>query len=326
MRRFKPGTLCIRNGGIAYRFRVTLPEFVPPMLAKLGREPFDSDEHLFEVKWDGTRTLAFCEGGAYRLRNRNENDSTERYPELDFLAGLPAGTLLDGEVVVQLDGQPSFDGMLIREQARKQSRIAQLTRTHPATYVVFDLLYAGGESRLERTLAERRDELAELVAGARDERLVLSDGVVGHGRALFAEVAERELEGIVAKRLASRYHPGRRTDEWIKLKTFEEIQCAIIGYLPEGEDDVKSLVVATLRAGDLRCVGRVGSGLGAGVRRDLARRLGARRRPDPIVPCPFEATWVEPGLYCTVSFLEYTKEGMLRAPVFRDLILDEAQG
>jgi len=301
-----------------------LPEFVPPMLAKLGREAFDADDWLFEVKWDGTRTLAFVEGGDYRLRNRNDNDSTARYPELGFLAGLEDGLVLDGEIVVWRDDRPSFDGMLIREQARKLSAIEGLARTHPASYVVFDLLYRGGESRCDRTLAERRDELAALVAGVGHERLVLSDGLVGAGVALFEEVRARGLEGIVAKRLASRYHAGRRTDEWIKIKTFEELQCAIIGYLPAGRDDVKSVIVATLVDGELRCVGRVGSGLGAGLRRELARLFAARRADAPIVPCPFEGTWVEPGLYCNVSFLEFTKEGMLRAPVFRDLIRDEA--
>ena len=303
-----------------------LPEFVPPMLAKLEREAFDSEEWIFEVKWDGTRTLSFVEGGDYRLRNRNENDSKERYPELAFLGAAEEGLVLDGEVVVWQDGQPSFDGMLMREQARKELRIRQLMRTLPATYVVFDILYRKGRALMDLPLADRREQLAEVVAGIGDGRCVLSDGVVGAGSVLFEQVRARELEGIVAKRLTSRYQPGRRTDEWIKVKTFEEIQCAIIGYLPEGQGDVKSLVIATLIEGELRCVGRVGSGLAAGLRRELAQLLGARQRSEPIVPCPIEGTWVEPGLYCNVSFLEYTKDGMLRAPVFRELIRDEAEG
>src|SRR5262249_28899471 len=115
----------------------TLPRFVPPMLAKPG-VPFDSQEHLFEVKWDGTRVLAFVEKGGYRLVNRHRADVTDRYPELGFLSALPDGTILDGEVVVLQEGKPSFPLLLSRNQARGPFKIQSLARTLPATYVVFD--------------------------------------------------------------------------------------------------------------------------------------------------------------------------------------------
>src|SRR5216683_7608953 len=117
-----------------------LPRFVPPMLAKPG-VPFDSPEHLFEVKWDGTRALAFVDSRGYRLVNRHRADVTDRYPELGLLNDLPRGIVLDGEVVVLRQGKPDFGLLLSRNQARSPLKIQFLARILPVTYVVFDLLY-----------------------------------------------------------------------------------------------------------------------------------------------------------------------------------------
>ncbi len=140
----------------------TLPRFVPPMLAKPG-VPFDSPEHLFELKWDGTRVLAFVEQGGYRLVNRHRVDVTDRYPELGFLRSLPAGAILDGEVVVLHEGKPSFRLLLSRNQARAPFKIQSLARMLPATYIVFDLLYERFESLLALPLGRRRERLEKLM-------------------------------------------------------------------------------------------------------------------------------------------------------------------
>jgi DNA ligase D-like protein (predicted ligase) len=298
-----------------------LPEFVEPMLALPGA-PFDSAEHLFEVKWDGTRSLCLVESTGLRLVNRRRRPQDERYPELAFLGGLEPGLALDGEIVLMSGGLPDFSLMLKREQAHGARRAAELARAHPATYVAFDLLYRGYESRMERPLAERRAELAEVLAGSREPLLVFSDGVVGAGLELYEQVTARGIEGIVAKRLASRYQPGERTGDWVKIKPRQRLLCVILGYLTEreaapGGKELRSLVIAAADdEGRLRCVGRVGSGLDERVRRELLPELRARPRTAPLVPCDTDACWVEPGLFCTVSFLEKTKNGTLRAPVF----------
>src|SRR5713226_6206297 len=124
-----------------------LPRFVPPMLAQPG-VPFDSHEHLFEVKWDGTRVLAFIERRGYRLVNRHRADVTDRYPDLGFLGTPPTGTVLDGEVVVLRQGKPDFGLLLSRNQVRATLKIQFLARILPVTYVVFDLLYERYESLL----------------------------------------------------------------------------------------------------------------------------------------------------------------------------------
>jgi ATP-dependent DNA ligase len=197
-----------------------LPRFVPPMLAQPG-VPFDSPEHLFEIKWDGTRALAFVDSRGYRLVNRHRADVTERYPELGFLNDLPTGIVLDGEVVVLRQGKPDFRLLLSRNQARASLKIQTLARTFPATYVVFDLLYDRFESLLAVPLITRRKRLEKLIQGCAHPRLVFSQGVVGPGKAFFAEICHQGLEGMMAKRLVSRYRPGRRSDAWIKIKPKE---------------------------------------------------------------------------------------------------------
>jgi ATP-dependent DNA ligase len=192
-----------------------LPRFVPPMLAKPG-VPFDSSEHLFEIKWDGTRVLAFVDSQGYRLVNRHRADVTDRYPELWFLGHLPAGTVLDGEVVVLRQGKPDFGLLLSRNQARAPFKILSLARTLPAAYIVFDLLYHRFESLMALPLRARRRRLERLVRACVSSRLVFSEGIVGPGRAFFEAVCRKGLEGVVAKRLDGRYRPGRRA--WIKIK------------------------------------------------------------------------------------------------------------
>src|SRR5438128_2808185 len=109
-----------------------LPRFVPPMLAKPG-VPFDSPDHLFEIKWDGTRALAFVDSRSYRLINRHRADVTDRYPELGFLSNLPMGMVLDGEAVVLRQCKPDLRLLLCRNPARASLQIHSLARTFPAT-------------------------------------------------------------------------------------------------------------------------------------------------------------------------------------------------
>lgn len=302
------------------------------MLAKIGK-PFDDPDWIYEIKWDGTRALTFVEADRFWMFNRNRNAVHERYPELGELAALPSGTVIDGEITVLVDGKPSFPGMLKREQARDERRFAALARTLPAVYVAFDLLYRNGEPILDWPLTDRREALREILEalgldpgraspGAAG-RIIFSDGIVGQGRDYFEEAVRRELEGIVAKRLASPYRPGKRTDSWLKIKRTQHVYAAILGFLPDGERDFRSLVIGLDADGELVPAGRVGSGLNDSVRAELHPLLRDRVVDEPVIPirAGSEPTlWVEPGLFCEVKFLERTADGQLRAPVFVRLI------
>ena len=309
----------------ARRKSVQLPAFIAPMLAKPGA-PFDSPEHLFEIKWDGTRTLAFVERDGYRLVNRRRVDMTERYPEFAFLGKLPPGTVLDGEMVVLHNGKPDFPLLLSREQSRSPRKIQSLARTLPATLVVFDQIYEDYQPLLTKPLSQRREHLAKLVERCGDPHLVLSQGVVGNGVAFFEGACAQGLEGAVAKRLSSPYQPGQRTGAWIKIKRSETVQCAIVGFLPSGKNDFRSLILAAQEGDKLRYVGKVGTGFNRALRDRLNRLLWARLRDRPLVPCKVRGNWVEPGLYCTVRCMERTAGGELRAPAFGELIVEGEHG
>lgn len=292
-----------------------LPAFVPPMLAVVG-EPFDSDEHLFEVKWDGIRALAFVERDQVRARSRRDRDLAPRYPELGALSAVRPGTVLDGELVVPSGAGDDLSAVLSREQARDPRRVARLARETPVTYVVFDVLYDDYEPIVSRPLRERRERLAARLGGLGLPHLAVSEGVVGSGRLFFEQAVARGLEGAVGKRLDAPYRVGRRSDAWIKMKPYKRRLCVVLGWTTDEAGGLKSLIVGTDRDGALAFVGRVGSGLSEASRAELYPRLLALERPDPVVPVPVEGRWVEPELYCTVGFVELTADGMLRAPVF----------
>ena len=294
----------------------TLPR-LEPMLARPAK-PFDSPQYLFEVKWDGTRALAYIDGDGYRILNRRDRDIGYRYPELGCLADLPAGTILDGEIVVLRDGKPDFNLLQQREQAQRPLRIQTLARQIPATYVVFDQLYDRYRPFLNEPLTERRESLRKRLAEC-PSQLCMSEGVVGDGIAYFHRACDEGLEGVVAKRLDSPYLPGKRTDAWLKIKRGETVLCVVIGFVPEGKDDFGSLIIACETGGTLACVGRVGSGFDAQMRAKLNAKLWSSLRETPVVATKEKGKWVEPTIYCFVRCMERTSDGKLRAPVFGGL-------
>ncbi|MBK8098079.1 MAG: hypothetical protein IPK26_13290 [Planctomycetes bacterium] len=294
---------------------MSLPEHIAPMLCRIG-EPFDGDAYWFELKWDGVRAISYVDERGLRLHGRRRRDLATRYPELQFLASLPNDTIVDGELVVlQPDGRPDFPAILRRENTPAE-RAAAAAKSHPVVYVAFDLLWAAGTRLLDEPLSVRQQALRTIVDGIGHPRLLRSDGVRGQGLDLFAAVRQRGLEGIVAKRLDSRYRPGERTDAWQKIKPTQVVQCLVLGYEPDGERDFKSLIIATDFDGVLACVGRVGSGFTVASKNDAWERLQNLRCDAPLIEAGMTGQWVRPGLYCSVSYLERMASGSLRAPVF----------
>ena len=189
-----------------------------PMLA-VASAPFDSAEYLFEVKWDGVRALAAVEPGGWAVWGRDGADYSARYPELAVLGRLPAGTVLDGELVRWgPEGLSNLGAILKRHHLTHPARIAQASQSQPVCYVVFDLLYLRGRSLLGEPLQRRREALQELLQDLQERYVVFSEGVVGAGQAFFAAVVAQGQEGMMAKHLASGYRPGRRSASWRKVK------------------------------------------------------------------------------------------------------------
>ncbi|MGH9320720.1 MAG: non-homologous end-joining DNA ligase [Vicinamibacteria bacterium] len=290
------------------------------MLAGAG-SPFDSDEYLFELKWDGIRALAFFGEGKARLQGRKLDDRSERYPEIIAgLEALPGDGILDGEVVV-LDerGRPDFQRVLAREQTRGREAALLKALRHPVCYVAYDLLYRDGGSLLGEPLSERKRLLSQLLANP-PFPIVESSYVLGRGKDLFQQAKELGVEGVVAKRLESPYLPGERTRDWLKLKVRREIDAILVGLLRERRSKrIKSLVLGGLREGVLVWLGNVGSGLDEGTLRDFASVLDdlrSERPPGFTAEGPGEIFWVAPRLVVRVEYTGLTNEKRLRQPVF----------
>ncbi len=295
-----------------------------PMLATPAA-PFDSEEYLFEVKWDGVRALAGIEVGRWRLWGRTGTDYTARYPELAVLGRLPAGTVVDGELVVLRGGRADFPALLRRHQRQHVHPLgaAAFAQRWPVCYVLFDLLFDRGRCLMQEALIQRRARLRALLVALDEPVLAYSDGVVGCGREFFARVVAQGHEGVLAKYQASRYRPGQRSAAWRKIKPVGMLPCVIVGYRP-GREGIGRLLVATVQEGELRYVGQLRHGCEDQAGVALAQRLAARRRAQPVVRCPVQACWVEPALYCRVRYQGWTARGHLRDAVFCGMIEETA--
>ena len=294
-------------------------EIVQPMLAVAAREPFDAPDYLFEVKWDGIRALCCRDESGWRLWGREAADYRPRYPELAVLAALPAGTMLDGEIVLCCHGVPNLSLLLARHGRAAAATCRQFMAQPPVTYVVFDALYDTGRCLLGRPLSERREAARRRVADLAHAQVVFSEGVVAAGRRFFAQAVAAGQEGVMAKHLASPYRPGRRSTSWKKLKPWKYLPAVIIGYV-RGPQGVRRLLVAAQQQGQLRFVAELRSGLRAAWRQQLAGLLASRCCPHPVVPCRRPALWVRPELYCQVRFLGWTGDGRLRHASFTGLL------
>lgn len=293
---------------------------IKPMLAESRETPFDSPDHIFELKWDGTRALAFVRKDRHRFQNRRLSFIEERYPDLAPRTRQEA--ILDGEIVVMDGPLPSFEKLQERERASGKIRVQHLAKTLPATYVVFDVLYVGDREVMSLPQLERKALLRDLVE--EDQRVVVGDYIEGRGVDYYNAVVARGLEGIVAKRVDARYSVGKRSKDWIKIKKKASQECVIAGMtIGEGErrDTFGSIVLGAYADGRLVHVGRVGTGFSESLRRTLTERLKTLRQaacpfaevPDLEVPIAF---WTRPVLVAEVHFLEWSRERHMRAPSF----------
>ena len=299
-----------------------MPEHIKPMLAETAEKPFDSKDHLFEIKWDGIRCVAFVRNGTVQLQNRKLSSMTARYPELQALRNWPDGTVIDGEMVVLHEGKPSFNRLAQREHIGDSRRVNLLMERLPATLIAFDLLYENGESIMRQPLVERRRRLKALAAAYSNPHVIVAEYILKRGKRYFEEVERAGLEGIMAKRIDSVYTPGARSSAWLKLKVCQTGDFEWIGYTRrEGEETVSALVLAERIGEQLMYCGRVGSGFTEAKRRELYQTIiKTPRLPVRVADVPREAVLHDTGLQCRVRFFERTEDGCLRAPVFVELV------
>jgi bifunctional non-homologous end joining protein LigD len=307
-----------------------MPEKIVPMMARSGTLPRDDEQWAFEVKWDGVRAVCHSEPGRMRLHSRNLLDITPRYPEVGRLnrALSHHRAVLDGEIVaLDAEGKPSFGALQRRMHVGSETAVRRLAKETPVTYVIFDLLWLDGHSLMDLPYTERRARLAALDLGD-GGRWRVPDHVVGHGEQLLAATAEQGLEGVIAKRLDSKYEPGRRTPAWLKIKHTARQEVVVGGWVPgdgRRRDRIGALLVGVRDDdGTLRHVGRVGTGFTEAELDRLAEKLRPLEREDsPFArggpKIPRGAVFADPELVAEVEFREWTDGGQLRAPSYKGL-------
>lgn len=310
-----------RENGPAQRPR---PAYAP-VLATLADAPPSGAGWLFEVKFDGYRALGTLRGGAATLTSRKGNDLTGRFPEVARELGRAlkaTEAVVDGEVcAIDEAGRATFSAM------------QQGSATH--MLYLFDLLELEGVSLTERPLSERRARLERLL-DRRNQTVRLSE-VFADGPALLAATREQGLEGIVAKRADSRYLPGRRSRDWLKVKTENRQEFVIAGYTKgrgRRAGRFGALVLGIYRGGELVWVGNCGTGFSeAEIDRLLRRLRPLEREASPFAHVPkmpkvrrADVVWISPKLVCEVKFVEWTHEGHLRAPSYVGLREDKPAG
>lgn len=294
--------------------------------------PADGTVWAYEVKWDGMRALADVHEGRLRLRSRTERDVGVAFPELAPMAQAHPDALLDGEIVCLRDGVPSFAALAERFHVTDPRRAAALARTTPATLIAFDVLRLYGVDLTRRPWAERRAALERTFAGENGHAwpdLVHLSPVFDDGATLVAATREQGLEGVVAKRRTSRYAPGLRSGDWVKLPHRRVLSAVVGGWRPEsgqarpgGRARIGALLLGTYDDdGGLLFAGRAGSGLTGAMEarvRELVTPLTTASspfaRPVPRVDAA-GVTWVEPAVVVDVRFLGRSEEGRLRQPV-----------
>jgi bifunctional non-homologous end joining protein LigD len=293
-----------------------MPKSLEPMKAQLVEKPFDDDRWLFEVKWDGIRLISFIDEGKVRLQTRAGRTVDDEYPQLQAISRLVNArqAILDGEIVaLDEEGRPSFQ--LLQNRGKEE---------HPMQYVVFDIVYFDGQRLFKVPLEDRKRLLRDIV---RDSGVLkYSDHVLGQGTAFFKAAQEKRLEGIVAKLRDSSYQPGVRSSAWLKIKAVLQ-QEVVIGGFTEPRASRKyfgALLVGVYEAGKLVYTGHVGGGFDEKTLADIYKLM----KPLIVKLSPFSGTpprgnekptWVKPVLVAEVKFAEWTRDGVMRQPVFLGL-------
>ena len=296
---------------------------IEPMLAKSADKPPDSEDYIYEMKWDGIRSIVYLDEGQIRIHGRNGMDFTKQFPELQNAEESFRATsaVFDGEIVcLESDGRPHFRNVITRMQQTSDGGIERAKAKYPAVCYLFDCLYLDGRPIVNEPLARRKEWLKDAIRAQSSYRV---SEVVEDGLAFYEAVKGMGLEGIIAKQRNSTYQAGKRSDSWIKVKARQTTECVIVGYT-KGKGDRESafgaLHLAQKRENELKYVGKAGSGFDDALLKSVAKELEPLTRiKRPVKERPLDdakSVWVEPKLMCEVEFASLTPDGLLREPVF----------
>lgn len=302
-----------------------LHDLIEPMLADTKSEVPEGDEYIYEVKWDGIRAMISLDEGTLTIRSRSQRDITHIFPELNIPEKAFSATcgLFDAEIVcLEADGRPNFKTTINRLMQSTPGGIERGSKKHPAYCYVFDCLYLDGRALINEPLVRRRQWVKDALRINANLPYRVSESI-DEGKALFVAAREKKLEGIMAKVKDSRYLPGKRTSNWIKVKVRNTADCLIIGYT-KGKGD-RQVLFGAMHLGEyindeLIYRGKVGTGFDAKMMKEIFSRLKKIKIiKRPVKEKPIDdnvTTWIEPKLICEIQYSSLTENGIYREPVF----------
>ena len=290
-----------------------------PMLIAQMQDPFNDDGWIYELKLDGCRCIGYFDRSGASLRNKRNMELLPRFPELKNLhRSVSERTVLDGELVVLKNGVPDFFELQRRTLLTERFKIELAAKKHPASFVAYDCLYKDRHSIMDRSLIERKKVLQSSVC--ENGLIAISRYIPTDGIGLFHAADEKELEGVVAKRAASLYYPGRRTKDWIKFKRMADEEFVVCGYIRKS-DRTFSIILGKYHNGTYLYKGHVTLG--------VTKEAVSQLRESGIIPFTAlpagagneSAVWVYPDRVCTVEYMPNTKNS-LRQAVFKGFRTD----
>lgn len=295
-------------------------EFVKPMLASSIKDIFNDKAWVYELKWDGYRVMAHIKDGEVNLYSRNGIAYNSKFKALvKDLELVENDVILDGEVVVLgEDGLPQFQSLQNYDE----------TTPGALRYYVFDMLYLNSHSMLELTLLERKSLIPEVIEHL--SYTLYCDHIEGMGSALYKKAIDAGMEGVIAKKINSTYSAGYRSENWLKIKAVETEEAIICGFTDSvgGGGVFGSLILGMYDGDQLKYIGNCGSGFSAKDQHKLLdrfKKLEVEKHPFQQKPNLKGRTphWISPLLICEVKFSEWTKNGIMRHPVFKGIRSDK---
>lgn len=306
------------------------PKTISPMLATLVDKPFDEPGWIYEIKWDGYRAIAMCNEGEVNIISRNNKSFNEKfYPIYDAVKAWSINAVVDGEIAVLNESGISHFGSLQNWRSEADGELI---------YYVFDILWFDGHDLMNLPLTERREILRQLLP--EEGSIRMSENFQASGSDFLEVASNMGLEGIIAKKENSTYHPGDRTRDWLKIKANFRHEVVIGGYTNnEGSKKAfSSLLVGVYENGKLEYTGKIGTGFNDKLQAEMMKKfktLVIKQSPFTIVPDvnkpsrfrpnPPKATvtWLKPELVCEVSYVEMTEDGVMRHPSFEGMREDK---
>ncbi|HEY0529068.1 MAG TPA: DNA ligase D [Gemmatimonadaceae bacterium] len=304
-----------------------LAALLEPMYASIGKE-VPGDGWTFEPKYDGIRVLAYVTTDDVRLITRNGKNKAQQFPEIvaslrKLATQAKRSLVLDGEIVALLDGEPArFQELQSRMHVKEEAMIEHHSSSTPAALILFDLLVDGDDVLLREPWSERRQRLVKRVGKRTTTQLRVTESAEGDGQKMLDEARRQGWEGIIAKRVDSRYEPGNRSHNWLKLKIEFRQEFVVGGYTEprNSREHIGALLLGYFDQDRFIYVGHTGGGF----TREGLQAMYKRLKPLATKTSPFEETpktnelahWVKPEIVVEVKFSEWTADRRLRQPIY----------